>query len=135
MVNWLAVVDAAIVAMIVGFIWYSPPLFGNGWMDEVMKGTKRSAKDMKKGMMKGMAMAFVAALISSWILATLVKSTQSTTFMSALKLGAGVWAGFYVSLEIVRFSFGGQSMKLFWINVFHHLVAVSAMATVLVLLP
>ena len=31
-VNYLAVVVAAVVALVIGFIWYSPPVFGNRWM-------------------------------------------------------------------------------------------------------
>ncbi len=32
MVNYLAVLVAAIVGMVVGFIWYSPKVFGKMWM-------------------------------------------------------------------------------------------------------
>ncbi|TME70083.1 MAG: DUF1761 family protein, partial [Chloroflexi bacterium] len=31
-VNYLAVVVAAVVALVIGFIWYSPRVFGNRWM-------------------------------------------------------------------------------------------------------
>ena len=31
-VNYIAVVVAAVVALVIGFIWYSRPVFGNRWM-------------------------------------------------------------------------------------------------------
>jgi hypothetical protein len=43
-INWLAVIVAALVPTVVGFIWYNPRVFGNTWMkaadmtDEKVKG-------------------------------------------------------------------------------------------------
>lgn len=43
-INWLVQLVAALVPMIVGFIWYNPKVFGNAWMkaagmtDEKVKG-------------------------------------------------------------------------------------------------
>lgn len=43
-INWTILLLAAIIPMIVGFIWYHPALFGNAWMkacgltEEKMKG-------------------------------------------------------------------------------------------------
>ena len=31
-VNYFAVIVAAVVAMVIGFAWYSPQVFGNRWM-------------------------------------------------------------------------------------------------------
>jgi hypothetical protein len=31
-VNYLAVVVAEVVALVIGFVWYSPRVFGNRWM-------------------------------------------------------------------------------------------------------
>ena len=30
-VNWLAVIVAAVAGLVVGFIWYAPPVFGRRW--------------------------------------------------------------------------------------------------------
>jgi hypothetical protein len=44
-VNYLAVLLAAAATMIIGFLWYSPILFGNVWMKQI--GLK--AEDMSGG--------------------------------------------------------------------------------------
>jgi hypothetical protein len=31
-INYLAVVVAAVVALVIGFFWYAPPVFGSRWM-------------------------------------------------------------------------------------------------------
>lgn len=36
-INWLAVVAATVVAMVLGFVWYYPAVFGNAWMKELGK--------------------------------------------------------------------------------------------------
>lgn len=43
-VNWLAIIVAALVPTVIGFVWYNPKVFGNAWMkaagmtDEKIKG-------------------------------------------------------------------------------------------------
>lgn len=33
MFNWLAIAAAAIIPLLIGFIWYHPKVFGNAWMN------------------------------------------------------------------------------------------------------
>ena len=60
-VNFLAVLVAALVPMLVGFIWYNPKVLGNAWMqacgltEEKMKGAN-------------MAVVFGVSLILSFLL-------------------------------------------------------------------
>jgi hypothetical protein len=43
-INFLAILTAAVTALVVGFVWYNPKVFGNAWMkaagmtDEQVKG-------------------------------------------------------------------------------------------------
>ncbi len=47
--NWIALVGAALIPMIVGAIWYNPKVFGTVWMkasgvtEDMMKGTNMAA--------------------------------------------------------------------------------------------
>ena len=34
-VNWLLILGSAIIAQVLGFIWYSEGLFGKAWMKEL----------------------------------------------------------------------------------------------------
>ncbi|WP_242158053.1 DUF1761 domain-containing protein [Aestuariivivens sediminis] len=61
-INFLALLVAAISALVIGFIWYNPKVFGNAWMQ---------AAGMTEENMKGanMAKIFILALIFAFLLA------------------------------------------------------------------
>jgi len=52
-INFLAIIAAAISALVVGFIWYNPKVFGNSWMQ---------AADMNEEKIKGGNMAKIFGL-------------------------------------------------------------------------
>jgi hypothetical protein len=53
-INYLAVLVAALVSMVIGGLWYSPLLFGNIWMKLSGITQKDVEKAKKQGMMKSM---------------------------------------------------------------------------------
>jgi len=59
--NYLAILVAAIVPIVLGFLWYNPILFGNVWMRE---------SGMTEDKMKGgnMAVIFIVSLLLSLLL-------------------------------------------------------------------
>lgn len=61
-INYLALVVAAIIPLITGFIWYNPKVFGTTWMKESGM-TEEKAKSMNPGKTYGLAVifAFLAA--------------------------------------------------------------------------
>ena len=61
--NYLAIVGAALVPMIVGMIWYSPKVFGNTWM-QVNGFTPEHSKGMNMPLILG-----VMVLMSFFMLA------------------------------------------------------------------
>lgn len=63
--NFLIAAVAAIIPMILGFIWYNPKVFGTAWM----KACGFTAEDLKGG---NMALIFVISYILSFFLATMV---------------------------------------------------------------
>jgi len=60
-INWLSIVIASIAPMLVGFIWYNPKTFGNGWM----KAAGLTEEDAKKG---NMAVIFGVSLVMSFLM-------------------------------------------------------------------
>ncbi|GAA3566452.1 DUF1761 domain-containing protein [Snuella lapsa] len=61
-INFLALLASAVSALVMGFIWYNPKVFGNAWMQ---------AADMTEEKMKGanMAKIFILAFIFAFLLA------------------------------------------------------------------
>lgn len=58
MINFPIILAAALIPLVVGFIWYNPKVFGNAWM---------KAADMTEGKMEGanMAVIFIVTYILS----------------------------------------------------------------------
>jgi len=53
-INYLAILVAAIVPMVLGFLWYNPILFGNVWMREAGM-TEEKMKSVNMGLIFGVS--------------------------------------------------------------------------------
>ncbi|MEM9680071.1 MAG: DUF1761 domain-containing protein [Bacteroidota bacterium] len=63
-INWMALVVAAIVPMIIGFIWYNPKVFGIIWMRESGM-TEEKARQMNPAKTYGLALVFAFILATA----------------------------------------------------------------------
>jgi hypothetical protein len=87
-VNWLAVIVGAIAAYGLGWLWYSPKLFGTKWMEG--SGVKMEAGDaMPVG-------AMVVQAIGTFLLAWVVGITETdnalmTIILIAVTIAVIVW--------------------------------------------
>jgi hypothetical protein len=66
--NFLAIALAAVSALVVGFIWYNPKVFGTIWMNEIGM-TEEKAK--QGNMAKIFGLTFVFALIFAFMMPTI----------------------------------------------------------------
>jgi hypothetical protein len=89
LINWPAVLVAALSAFMVGGIWYSPVLFGNAWLAD----SKLTSKDVEQGN-KAKIFGFTAvfALIMAANLAIfLADSKTDVTWGATAGFLAGIW--------------------------------------------
>jgi hypothetical protein len=79
-VNWLAVVVGAVVAFLVGWLWYSPMVFGKQWAagNNIELG---SASSMPVGAMVAQA---IGLLLVSWFVGVTAVSSALLTFILAV---------------------------------------------------
>lgn len=153
-INFLAILVAAVSALVMGFIWYNPKVFGNAWMQ---------AADMTEEKMKGanMAKIFILAFIFAFLLAlALMPMTihqmgafslaqgelgmlpSYDTFMAdyanefrTFKHGAlhGVIGGFFIALPIIGTNalFERKSAKYILINSGYWIVTMGVMGAII----
>lgn len=152
--NFPAILVAAVSALVVGFIWYNPKVFGNAWMQ---------AAGMTDEQVKGgnMAKIFILAFIFAFLLAMtmmqmsihqtgalgLVGGDASTALPSytafmadygdafrTYKHGAlhGVLAGIFVALPIIGTNalFERKSAKYIFINSGYWIVTLGIMGAI-----
>src|SRR5213075_749192 len=72
--NWLAILVAAISTMVVGFLWYSPLLFANAWVREMgyAPNDKARMNEMKKSAGPAYAGSLLAIIVSAFTLALIL---------------------------------------------------------------
>src|SRR3989338_11017555 len=92
-VDLVAVLAAAIVGYVIGFLWYGP-LFGKAWM-KLMKLDQKTMK--KEGMAGKMVAGFVAAVVMTYILGYVLAATQIVALPDALMAGFMIWIGFFAT--------------------------------------
>lgn len=130
-VNLIGVVLAAVAAMIVGFVWYSPILFGKQWMKMVgMKESDVKAKSPQA--MKGYAVSLLTAFLMAYVLAHFLAYAGAITISDGLTGAFWAWLGFVLTTQAPMAAFEKKPAKLFFINVGHYLAAMLAMGVILV---
>lgn len=116
-VNYLAVLITTVITMVLGFLWYSPLLFGNAWMKQV--GLKK--EEMSGGSPVTYILTALTALGGSFVLAVLLTMMKETTLMSGMIVGLLV--GISISVKIgMNFLFESRTWGLYFITIGYHLV-------------
>lgn len=126
-INYLAVLVAAVISMVLGYIWYHQKVFGTAWM-KMVGLTEESAK---KGAGPAMFGMFVVALISAFVLAHFVDYTNATTFAKGLVTGLWLWFGFSGAVLFSNFAFERRPFKWFLITAGYQLVNLAILGGVL----
>lgn len=129
--NWLAVIVAAILQVVVGFIWYGP-LFGKTWMS--MMGIKPESIS-REGMGKTYALQVVGSLVTAGVLAKLVGMMGARTLGAGITAGFWVWLGFVATVTLGSVLYEKRSWSLYAFNNAYQLVSLAVMGAVLAVWP
>jgi hypothetical protein len=133
-VNYFAVLVAAIVSMIAGFVWYHPAVLGKPWM-KLSGHSADSLKAEQKKMGKYYGLSFILALISAYVLYHVM--VMSENFFGYPMVQTGItsafwmWLGFIMPVQATDQIFGKKNWKLFGINTGYQLVALLLMGLVI----
>lgn len=140
-VNYLAVVIAGIVPMVVGAVWYGP-LFGKRWLGYMQTTEEEIRKDFNP--LKTYGASFVLALLTAFILAQLIAGmggTQNVSTiqgsggdaMAGLRLGWMALIAFVLPVAYQSVAFEGRKAGLFWLSLGYNGVALIGQGLVIAL--
>ncbi len=91
-INYWAVIVAAVVAFVMGGLWYSPLLFGKAWAK--LRGMDTAEAPGIQMRPPEILAEFIRGLIVAAVLAGFVVHLGVVTWVSAIYLGLAVWIGF-----------------------------------------
>jgi len=127
--NWLAILIAALIPMIVGFIYYHKSLFGKAWMNSL----GMTEEDLKKG---NMAVIFGVSLLMSFLLSMFllgnVDGALKEGSFDSFKHGAfhGTLIGIMVAMpvSVINGLFERRNFKNLMINSLYWIITIALMA-------
>ncbi|MEX0649461.1 MAG: DUF1761 domain-containing protein [Candidatus Andersenbacteria bacterium] len=129
-VNWVAVVVAAVISIVLGFLWYSKVLFGKQWQAE-HGWSDSDLKKKQKDMGPSYGLMIVGSLVAAYVLALVVRAFSASTTGNGVSIGFWVWLGFVATTQLGKVLWEGKSWKLFSIDTGYSLVSYALMGAVL----
>jgi hypothetical protein len=128
-INYLAVIIAAIVNVVIGALWYNAPfLFNRPWLVSIGKTSKQVAAEAS--MLKPL-LALVGSLVIALLLALLIGWTGATSLIQGTLIGLLVAVGFAVINNGIKDLFEGRPGKLWLINTGHDIVTLTVMGGII----
>lgn len=131
-VNWIAIIVATIINMILGFLWYGKPLFGKQWQQEQGWSDKEMKKKQSEMGSSSYILMTIASILSAYVLSQVIALTGATTLGSGAAAGLWVWFGFVTTTQIGKVLWDGKSWKLFSIETGYSFVSYALMGMILV---
>ena len=128
-INYLAVLLAAVVYMIVGSLWYSPLLFAKPWMK--LLGISKDKMGNPDSLPKLLIISFVCGLVMAYVLSHVINAFQATNAVDGAMGGFWMWLGFVATYGLVNTLYAGKPLKLFYIDTGYYLVSLVLMGMVI----
>jgi hypothetical protein len=128
--NPVAIVVAAVVAFLIGGLWYSPLLFAKQWM-AAHAHTPEDVAKMKADAPRAYGISFVAFLVMAFVLQLILHHLGVTTWQRGAMWGAHIWLGFAATIGLMANVYGGKKFSVFLIDAGYQLVYLVVMGAIL----
>lgn len=131
-VTFIPILIAGIAAMVLGFGWYHPRVFGGAWM-RMVGVTPEMAERGKKRMPITVTIAVLASMLAAYVMNHFGAAWGVFDVIGAIELGLWSWLGFVVPPMLGIVLWEQKPFSLFLINALYWLIAFIAMAVILVI--
>ncbi len=132
-INYLAVLAAAIASFAIGMLWYGP-LFRKQWM-KLAGITPASMKKMKMTPARSMTIGFIVTLITAYVLSHFVDLLGITAWGGAAQFALWAWLGLVAPVQLGAYLWEGKPFNLFVLNTAHNLVVLVVMSGIVAVWP
>ena len=124
-INWLAVLVAAILRLVVGSIWFSPIAFVKPWQQL----TGVTPESMQKGLVKAIVIDFILSLVMAFVLyhAIMYATNMAPSVVGGVLVALLNWLGFVLATHLPLWAYENRSLKLIAIGTGSNLVSLVLM--------
>jgi len=126
-VNVIALVVVAVAKSFIGFLWYSPALFGKVFVRLAGCDEKKLMKDFPRAII----VDIVANFIMAFVLVHAVAYAGANSFAAGLAVGFFNWIGFVAVATLFSVNFEQRPLRLFFLNNGFQLITIAIMGAVL----
>ncbi|RYU86527.1 DUF1761 domain-containing protein [Mucilaginibacter terrigena] len=126
LINWPAVIVAALSGFAVGGIWYSRPLFGNAWMTDSNLTVEQVEKG-NKGKIFGFTLVF-SLIMAANLAAFLAEPKTDVSWGATAGFLAGVWTFGAIAIHSL---FELKSWRYIFINGGYSVVSLTIMGAII----
>lgn len=130
-VSAVEVIVASVVGFVLGWLWYSPMLFGKQWMKASGISEKQIAASKKKGMAGTIVVGFISTLVMGFVLAQFLAYSAASSLMDGVIVGVLTSVGFVLTTIGGGVLWEGRSMQWFYINAGHSIVTLAVMGAII----
>lgn len=128
--NFVAILVSAVVAFLIGGLWYSPMLFAKQWM-AAHAHTPEDVAKLKAEAPKAYAISFLAFLIMAAILQLVLNHLDAHDWHRGALWGAHIWLGFAFTIGLMANVYSGKKFAVFAIDAGYQLVYLVIMGAIL----
>jgi uncharacterized protein DUF1761 len=126
-INYWAVLAAAAVRIVIGFLWYSPFLFAAEWRR--LAGV--SEKEMKARLPKALAVDVIGSLVMAYVLVHAVVYAGAAGWAHGALVGFFNWLGFIAVIALAQVFYEARPFRLILINQGFFLLTLLIMGAIL----
>lgn len=132
-VNLVSVLAGSLIAIALGFIWYSPLMFGNVWI-RILKLDRLSKKEMSKDMPLTMSFMVFNTITVGYILNILLQSMGTVDLFGSYFMTAVLWATLVGGVLVSNGLFSKTRKKVILIDAGYRLVMLLVFTTTYLLI-
>ena len=133
-INYLAVLVAAVVAFVLGFLFHGP-LLGKWWMK--LANIHPTGKEKLSDMIPQMLWNLLVEVVTAYVLAVIYLFASSSPYLGAtgawggVVIGAWIWLGFLVTSTSIEVIWMGKKASLWLFEAGCSLVIMSTMGAII----
>ncbi len=127
-INWLAILVATLLPMVVGSLWYGP-LFGKTWMN-LMEVTEEEIKG-NFNPRQAYGISTLMAFIMAFVLANVIGLADHGSAVHGMLLGGFLWLGLLVPYGYQAVAFEQRKKQLYFMSMAYNLVVLLLMGLIL----